>query len=187
MSTGSKVEQTLSDSRPVIPAENHESNRSSTELHLPTPSEIAQIAESYDDEDWFEFLDQMDEVYRRRRQRDIKPDLPAGTDRRAVVDWIARKHLLIDRTIREILFLPTDSPQDEIHLIEVNDRLDGPDDMTLRPLEYVVDTVENPFRVMVADVNRDELEAIKLGRMKLPIGWKWEENEMISYARRHVS
>src|SRR4051812_14767986 len=94
---------------------------------MPTPQELARVAEQYDEEQWFEFLDEVDAVTRRRQQGNPVTPTPAGAGRDEVALWIARKHLAADSSVREVLYLPKGSPADEIRLLEVNDRLTLPD------------------------------------------------------------
>ena len=93
---------------------------------MPTPEQIAQMAEVLGDTDWLEFLDQLDAVARRRRQRQAKPEPPNGHDRDEVAAWIARRHLLADSAIRQVWYLPEAAPPNEIRFLEVNDRLCDP-------------------------------------------------------------
>ena len=73
---------------------------------MPTPQELARTAEQYDEEQWFEFLDELDAVSRRRQRRAEEPAPPATAERDAMAHWMARKHLVSDSGIREILVPP---------------------------------------------------------------------------------
>jgi hypothetical protein len=141
---------------------------------MPTPKELAQIVEQYDQEQWFDFLDELDAVSRRRRGRDPEPDEPASNDRDSVAGWIARRHLLADRSIQEIWYMGQGAPPDEIRLLEVSDRLSSPDarGSAVHPMEFGLGRTEGPFRLLVADVTSDEVEDIKAGRLALPPGWQ---------------
>jgi hypothetical protein len=77
---------------------------------MPTPEQIAQMAEVLGDTDWLEFLDQLDAVARRRRQRQAEPETPNGHDRDQVAAWIARRHLLADSAVRQVWYLPEAAP-----------------------------------------------------------------------------
>ncbi|MGD0039672.1 MAG: hypothetical protein ABSE84_04495, partial [Isosphaeraceae bacterium] len=81
---------------------------------MPTPEQIAQMAEVLGDTDWLEFLDQLDAVSRRRRQRQAEPEPPNGQDRDEVAAWIARRHLLADSAVRQVWYLPEAAPPNEI-------------------------------------------------------------------------
>jgi hypothetical protein len=141
---------------------------------MPTPKELAQIVEQYDEQDWYDFLDELDEVSRRRRQREPEPEPPVGNDRDALAEWIARRHFLVGSSIREIWYLTGDSPPEEIRLLELDERFAGPDQEPGRigMLEFALGMPESPFRLFVADVTSDELEEIQAGRLSLPAGWK---------------
>jgi len=88
--------------------------------------------------------------------------------------WMARKHLVSDSGIREIWYLPQGSPPDEIRLLEVNDRLALSDAEAARiePIEFGLAGQDTRFKLLVADVSGDQLDAIKAGRLDLPRGWE---------------
>ena len=67
---------------------------------MPTPQELARTAEQYDAEQWFEFLDELDAVSRRRQRRAEEPAPPAAAVRDAMEHWMARMHLVSDSGIR---------------------------------------------------------------------------------------
>jgi len=73
---------------------------------MPTPEQIAQMAEVLGDTDWLEFLEQLDAVSRRRRQRQVEPGPPNSQDRDEVAAWIARRHLLADMSQYHVLRSP---------------------------------------------------------------------------------
>ncbi len=60
------------------------------------------------------------------------------------------------------------SPLNEIRLVDVCDRLAGPDGQ-LEAIEFGLDVHGAAFRLLVADVTRDQLEQLK--RDPLPPGW----------------
>ena len=154
---------------------------------MPTPQELAQIAEQYDDEQWFEFLNQLDDVSRRRRRtRRNKPEapIPTRTEKDQMALWIARKHLAADSAIRKILYLPQGAPADEIRLLEVNDRMSLPDEEAgkIEPMEFGLNIQDAPFQLFVADITSEQLDAIRDSRLALPEGWIFEAP--ITTARR---
>ena len=59
-----------------------------------------------EDEPWYDYLDKLDEDSRRRRQLAPAPALPAGRSRDDVAAWVAKKHLIVDSSIREVWYLP---------------------------------------------------------------------------------
>jgi hypothetical protein len=140
---------------------------------MPTPQELAHAAEQYDEEQWFEFLDELDAVSRRRQQRDPAAPAPAGADRDRLALWIAKKHLAADSSIRKVLYLPKGAPADEIHLLEVNGRLALPEAERgrIEPIEFGLNVEGAPIRLFVADITSEQLDAIKAGSLALPAGW----------------
>ncbi len=88
---------------------------------MQAPQELARTAEQYDEEQWFESLDELDAVSRRRQHRAEEPAPAADAERDEMAHWIGRNHLASDTGIREIWYLPQGSPPDEIRLLEVND------------------------------------------------------------------
>jgi hypothetical protein len=71
---------------------------------------------------WYRYLDELDEASRRRRHRTPAPDPPADRSRDDVAARVAREHLLVDSSIREVFYLPQAAPPDEIRQ-EVPSRL----------------------------------------------------------------
>ncbi|HET6250216.1 MAG TPA: hypothetical protein VFE47_21175 [Tepidisphaeraceae bacterium] len=134
------------------------------------PAEFAREVENFSDTDWVEFLNELDEVSRRRRSR--APDLskPAGNSKDQVAEWVARMHLATDTTIKEIWYLPTGSLGDEIRLIELNGRLAGTG-WGLEPIEFPLDVDGTHFKLMVADTTSEEFDHARNDSSELPSGW----------------
>lgn len=131
-------------------------------LSPPTPNQV-------DDQQWYEYLDRIDEEARRRRSRDS--GAPAGRDRDSVAAWVARKHLIADVGVREIWYLPTGAPEDEIRLLELNDQMPG-DESILEAQDFgVVDIDGASFHLYVADVTTNQLEQAQKDPSQLPSGW----------------
>ena len=78
-------------------------------------------------EHWFEQLDQIDDAARSRGQLPEEPDEPQGASRDDVAAWVAKQHLAVDSSIRQIVYLPMGAEPEEIRFIEVSDRLIAPD------------------------------------------------------------
>ena len=76
-----------------------------------------------EEEDWHEYLDSVDEFSRQSRAREQAPAAPVGGNRDDVAEWVAKQHFIVDRGIREIWYLPKESPLDEIRLLEVNEQV----------------------------------------------------------------
>lgn len=143
---------------------------------MPTPVELARLTEQFDTAQWYDFLDELDAVTRRRRQREGEPDPPPGTDRDTLAAWIAQKHFLIDSGIRGIWYLPQEAPAEEIRLLEVNNRLAGPASGSVEAVDFVLDIHGCPFQLLVADITSDELEQIREGHLTLSEGWTLDGN-----------
>lgn len=137
---------------------------------MPTPSELATEAGRLDQAQWFEFLDALDQVARQRQHTVDTPQEPDPPDRDAVAYWVALSHFRMDPGISEIWHLPTGAPHDEIRLIEVNDQFPSSEARPI-PVDFGLDIRGVPFRLLVADVTSEQLEAAQLDPSQLPDGW----------------
>ncbi len=149
----------------------------SEEPRMQSPAEIARLVELLDDEQWYDFLDELDAVTRRRGERQGEPDPSPGSDRDTVAAWIARKHFLVDSGVQEIGYLPHGAATDEIRLLEVSDRLATParESPQIGAMDFGLNMEGNSFRLFVADVTSDELAQVRAGRLALPSGWTLEQ------------
>lgn len=134
-------------------------------LHLDPP-----IPEQIDDEQWYEYLDKLDEASRRQRQRARAFTGPTSGSPDEVAAWLAKKHLIADSGIREVWYLPQGAPADEIRLLEVNDRLAGRES-DVDPVDFGLDVGGVPLRLFVADITSDQFAQIKQNPSRLPVGW----------------
>jgi hypothetical protein len=141
------------------------------------PIELARQVEQLDDEDWYDFLDALDEVSRRRREREPESPAPAGTSRDEVAAWMAREHIIADSGIREVWYLPVGAPADEIRFLDVSDRLAGPDGR-IGALEFGLNIEGVPFHLRVADVTSEQLDQAKRDPSLLPAGWSLEGSQV---------
>jgi hypothetical protein len=130
-----------------------------------------------DDEPWYDYLDKLDEDSRRRRQRAQAPAAPTGTSRDDVAAWVAKKHLFADSAIREVWYLPRGAPPEEIRLLELSDRLAGPDSSP-EAIDFGLDIEGARFRLFVADITSEQLDKIKQDPSRLPPGWSLDENRV---------
>lgn len=133
--------------------------------------------EQIDDEQWYDYLDKVDEDSRRRRQRAQAPTLPSGGSRDEIAAWVAKKHLLVDSSIREVWYLPGGAPAEEIRLLEVNDRLAGAG-AKAEAIDFGLDVEGSRFRLLVADVTSEQLDQIKQDPSRLPPGWSLGNNRI---------
>lgn len=137
------------------------------------PAELAQQVEQLNEEQWYDFLDMLDEISRRRRQRASPDDRPATSGRDDVAAWVAKQHLIVDSAVREVWYLPTGAPPGEIRFLEVSDRL-AASEATVDPIDFGLDVEGAPFRLFVADISSPVSDALKHGTVQLPSGWSLE-------------
>lgn len=127
------------------------------------------------EDQWFDFLDTVDEAARSRRQRDEEPDSPKGKSRDEVAAWAAKQHLFVDSGIREVWYLPEGAPADEIRFLELNDRF-AANGSNVEAIGFGLDFDGARFRLLVADITSEQLEEIKRDRSRLPAGWSLDRN-----------
>lgn len=132
-------------------------------LNPPHPEQTA-------DEDWFDYLDELDDASRRRRHLAPAPAAPAGSNRDEVAAWVGKEHLITDSGVREVWYLPQGSPPNEIRLLELNDRFAG-NEAHVEALDFGLEVGGVPFRLFVADITSDQLARIKNDPSRLPRGW----------------
>jgi hypothetical protein len=121
-------------------------------------------------EQWFDFLDAVDEAARRRRQRVEEPDKPEGKSRYEVAAWEAKGRLLVDSGIQEVWYLPHGAAADEIRFLELNDRF-AANGSKVEAFDYDLDIDGTRFRLLVADITSEQLNEIKQDPSRLPSGW----------------
>lgn len=93
-------------------------------------------------------------------------------DRDSKASWYAKQHLKTDPGIRSVNYLPTDAPEREIRLIEVNELIAAMNDDSLEPLDFGVDTgMESEHKLFVLDVTPDQWDRIEQGSLTLPPDW----------------
>lgn len=133
--------------------------------------------EELPDEDWFQELDRLDDAARVRRNRSEPPDGPVDKSRDAVAAWVAKTHLLVDSGIREVWYLPQQSPPEEIRLLEISDRLAFIEDKPAA-IDFGLDIEGAQFRLLVADVTSEQLDQIQRDPSYLPAGWVLGETKV---------
>jgi hypothetical protein len=99
-------------------------------------------------------------------------------ERAAFAEWLARQHLRFDPRLTQVVYLPTDAPNDEIRMLEVNIGLYPEPGKPIFPIETTPAVNTLPFRVWVADVTPDEWKQIQTDPSLLPNGWKLEGNSI---------
>jgi hypothetical protein len=138
-------------------------------IHLLPPD-----PEQTDDELWYGYLDKVDEDSRRRRQRMQVPAPPTGGSRDEVAAWVAKEHLIVDSTVREVWYLPQGAPPEEIRLLELSDRIAGPEGRA-EAIDFGLDIEGARFRLFVADISSEQLDHIKQDPSRLPPGWSLDD------------
>jgi hypothetical protein len=141
-------------------------------------NELARQAEQLNDSQWYAFLDALDEVAKRRRQRESDvPDRPEDYSRDGIAAWIAHNHLLADSSVREIWYLPHGA-ENEIHLLEISERIEsGGDELT--PIDFAVDIEGVHYKLFVGDLTSDQLQQVKAGSIRLPPGWSLDGAKVV--------
>ncbi|MBX9579986.1 MAG: hypothetical protein K2X87_06720 [Gemmataceae bacterium] len=119
-----------------------------------------------------------------RRQRVARrpppPEPPRAFDRDAFARWYATRHLGTDPFIREVVYLPGETADNVIRLLEVNALSTAPDDAPVEPLDFGADRdLPGEHRLLVADITPAQWERVKAGRLRLPDGWDFTRNQII--------
>ena len=93
--------------------------------------------------------------------------------------WYATRHLSLDPTIREAIYLPRGAPANEIRLVEVNALSALPDDAPVEALDFGADPdLPGGHRLLVADVTPGQWDRIRGGKLALPDGWGLADNRV---------
>jgi hypothetical protein len=93
-------------------------------------------------------------------------------DRDALARWYARQHLETDPAIRAVYYLPENSPEREIRLLEVNELIAERADDSPEPVDFGIDTgLETQHTLLVLDVTPGQWDRIRASSFDLPEGW----------------
>jgi hypothetical protein len=119
-----------------------------------------------------------------RRRSDTEPDTQARPDSHATpgqfANWLAQRHLSTDAAIERVIYLPTEAPENEIRLLEVNRLLSQTDPQSIEPLDFTPE-MDLPYRVFVADITSDEWERVQRDpATTLPPGWRLDGSQVIA-------
>ncbi|MBX9585338.1 MAG: hypothetical protein K2X87_33950 [Gemmataceae bacterium] len=116
---------------------------------------------------------------------DLEQVLARATGRRAALGggekagfavWLAKQHLGLDPHLQEVIYLPSGSPEQEVRLLEVNEKLyPDPDDDAVIPRSMTPAISKLPYRVLAADITPDQWGGIQQGRVVLPSGWSLKD------------
>ncbi len=136
--------------------------------YYPVPEEYAK---KMTQNEWFDFLDEADFATKIRRKLTEVPEPKADSTRDQIAEWVAKRHMGADGGIQQVWYMRTESPADEIRLLEVSDRYKG-ESSKIEPIDFGLDVSGAKFKLLVADITADELEKIKADPATLPKGWK---------------
>jgi hypothetical protein len=93
-------------------------------------------------------------------------------DRDSLARWYSKQHRKTDPGLVAIWYLPQNSPEREIRLVEVNSLLGERIDDFLEPIDFGIDTgTENAHKLMVLDVTPEQWERIEKRDLRLPTDW----------------
>ena len=93
-------------------------------------------------------------------------------DRNSTARWYAIQRLKTDPAIREVLYLPTNAPDREIRLVEINELLAGRNDDALEPIDFGVDRgMKSEHKLLVLDVTPSQWQRINESDLALPPSW----------------
>lgn len=96
-------------------------------------------------------------------------------DRDSLANWYVKAHLKTDPGVDAIFFLPTNSGERDIRLLEINRLIGDRNDAALEPIDFGVDVgMDSEHRLFVLDVTPEQWERIKLKELALPTDWSLE-------------
>jgi hypothetical protein len=101
-------------------------------------------------------------------------------DRDAKATWYGTQHQKTDPGIRSVYYLPTNAPDREIRLIEVNELVADRNDDTLEPIDFGVDRgTDSEHELFVLDVTPSQWDRIQRDELHLPLDWRLEAAVLI--------
>jgi hypothetical protein len=139
--------------------------------YYPVPEEFAKTMTQ---DEWFDYLDEADSAAKLRRKQNGGIEPKAGSSPDQIAEWVARRHMSADIGIREVWYLRTGSPPDEIRLLEVSELYNG-ESATIEPIDFGLDVDGAKFKLFVADVTTDQLQKVKADPTRLPKNWMFDE------------
>jgi hypothetical protein len=102
----------------------------------------------------------------------------------AMATWYARQHIKTDPGIRSVFYLPTNAPEREIRLIEINELVGDRSDDTLEPIDFGVDRgMESEHTLLVLDVTPRQWDRIQQSLLPLPPSWSLEDAKRLPRER----
>ena len=101
-------------------------------------------------------------------------------DRGAMATWYGRQHQKTDPGIRSVYYLPTNAPDREIRLLEINELVADRNDDTLEPIDFGVDRgMESEHTLSILDVTPSQWSRIQQSLLPLPTDWTLEAKVLI--------
>jgi len=146
--------------------------------YYPVPEEFAK---KMTQDEWFDYLEEADAATKFRKKMTILPDPEPGSTRDQIAEWVAKRHMSVDGGIRQVWYLRTGSPEDEIRLLEVSEQYTS-DTSEIEPVDFGLDIGGAKFKLFVADISGEQLSTIKANPAKLPKDWKLDS--AMSWGRR---
>jgi len=97
-------------------------------------------------------------------------------DRDTLARWYAEEHLKTDPGIDSVYYLPQNSPEREIRLVEVNKLLAERNEDSLEPIDFGVGMgTENAHKLFVLDVTPAQWQRIESHGLCLPGHWSLQD------------
>ncbi len=108
-------------------------------------------------------------------------------DRDDMADWYATQHLKTDPGIRSVYYLPTNAPDREIRLVEINELVADRNDGTIEPIDFGVDRgMDSEHMLVVLDVTPSQWERIQQLLLTLPGNWTLDGAVSLPLVRRGI-
>jgi hypothetical protein len=105
-------------------------------------------------------------------------------NRDSMASWYARQHIKTDPGIRSVFYLPTNAPDREIRLIEINELVGDRSDDALEPIDFGVDRgMEREHTLLVLDVTPSQWDRIQQSLLPLPPNWSLEDAKKLPRGR----
>lgn len=93
-------------------------------------------------------------------------------DRDSMARWYSKEHLKTDPGVICIYYLPVNSSEREIRLIEINNLIGDRNDDALEPIDFGIDMgTDSEHKLLVLDVTPNQWEQIQSEELRLPESW----------------
>ncbi len=142
------------------------------QLHLipPDPEQTSQ-------DEWYDYWTNSTRTRAFGASTAQEPLVPPSGSRDEIAAWVAKTHFFVDSGIREVWYLPREAPPDEIRLLEVSDRLAGPETKT-EAIDFGLEVEGTHFRLLVADITSEQRDEIRQDPSRLPSGWSLDGSKI---------